>query len=531
MNKIFTYTIYLAFCSALLISCAQDIELDPNANTAENEIVFQTADPTTRGLINNLGTLGTKITLYGYHDGTVLASTKKPLNGKSLTYMNDRWAVVDDTDTQNPYKPITYFWEGDGNYKFFGWLTKDGTGTGLQAPTNFTTKYTNTKDEPYTLEVAGTLDKDYNQFDFLYSNVVNRVVSGNQGKEAVPLKMNHLFAAFSIGISNTSKDAIKVKRIILQRLHTTGSATIDFSGDNTAVTYTNYPTASAYSTEVLASYASEYTLAAGGSSQKDIFNPSATEEANVQKYYMVWPQAESVIFDANLEGKTPEEEAQLGAEYDKYYPLIMEYSIGNESTIRKKRMKFPKMAWQPGMKYSFNVKFADKEISLDLQVEPWTYSSSAVDFSDGTIEVNGNNSLTWDKTKGVVDDTEATVTVKGGQPVEATFALSAPVGGKWLVSFKDGDVTSFKIEDDAEDANDGIGPIDGAIHRIKVTPLVKNPTRDYQVRLKFSVQTADGKIIPIDDIIQVEKNANGEIVYENGKPKQKIYTIVLKNAN
>lgn len=453
----------------------------------------------------------------------------KKLEGKTLRSSGDSWAVYNG-DTR-----LTYFWEGDGNYKFFGWLTKDGTGTtGLQAPTtNFTTTYTNTEDKPYTLEVAGTLDKDYNQFDFLYSNVVNRTVSVNQGKDAVPLNMNHLFAAFSIGISNTSQDDITVKSIKLQRLHTTGSATIDFSGDNTAVTYTNYPTASAYSTEVLASYASEtgYTLAAGGSSQKDIFNPSATVEANVQKYYMVWPQAQSVIFDANLEGKTPEEEAKLGDECDIYYPLIMEYSIGNEKTIRKKRMKFPNMAWLPGMKYSFNVKFADKEISLDLQVEPWTYSSSAVDFSDGTIEVNGNNSLTWDKTKGLVDDTEATVTVKGAQPVEATFALSAPVGGKWMVSFKDGDVTSFKIEDDAEDANDGIGPIDGAIHRIKVTPLVKNPTRDYQVRLKFSVQTADGKTIPIDDIIQVEKNANGEIVYENGKPKQKIYTIVLKNAN
>ena len=504
-----------------MASCSQD-QL-PAANEKADEISFQTTTSLTRGLIGSL-TSGSEICLYGYKDDNFLAAgTDKALAGKTLRSSGDSWAVYND-DTR-----LTYFWEGDDNYKFFGWLTKDGTGN-LTIP--FTTNYdNNTK----TLTIPETtLDENYNQFDFLYSNVVNREVSGNQGKEAVPLNMNHLFSAFSIGISNTSQDDITVKSIKLQRLHTTGSATINFSGDNTAVTYTNYPTADDYSTEgVLASYASEtgYTLAAGGSSQKDIFNPSATEEANVQKYYMVWPQAASVIFDANLEGKTPEEEAQLGAEYDKYYPLIMEYSIGNEKTIRKKRMKFPKMAWQPGMKYSFNVKFADKEISLDLQVEPWTYSSSAVDFSDGTIEVNGNNSLTWDDEKATVDDTEATVTVKGAQPVEATFALSAPLGGKWLVSFKDGDVTSFKIEDDAEDANDGIGPIDGAIHRIKVTPLVKNPTMDYQVRLKFSVQTADDKIIPIDDIIQVEKNTNGEIVYENGKPKQKIYTIVLKNAN
>lgn len=518
------HTIILPLCTLLLFSCTQDT-ISP-ASDSENEIRFQTGTPT-RGLIDNLA-VGSEICLYGYHGGIPLADgTSKALEGKTLAYRNfngsNRWSVV------NGDNPITYFWEGTGTYRFFGWLQKDA--NGLTAA-GLTTNYAKNK-----LTVSGTLNYQYNQFDFMYSDVDQRTLTdenmANEKGRPVAMNMNHLFSAFSIGISNTSQDDITVKSIKLQRLHTTGSATIDFSGDNTAVTYTNYPTASAYSTEVLASYASEtgYTLAAGGSSQKDIFNPSATVEANVQKYYMVWPQAQSVIFDANLEGKTPEEEAKLGDECDIYYPLIMEYSIGNESTIRKKRMKFPNMAWLPGMKYSFNVKFADKEISLVLQVEPWTYSSSAVDFSDGTIEVNGNNSLTWDKTKGVVDDTEATVTVKGAQPVEATFALSAPVGGKWMVSFKDGDVTSFKIEDDAEDANDGIGPIDGAIHRIKVTPLVKNPTRDYQVRLKFSVQTADGKTIPIDDIIQVEKNANGEIVYENGKPKQKIYTIVLKNAN
>ena len=233
MNKIFTYTIHLAFCSALLISCSQD-QL-PAANEKADEISFQTTTSLTRGLIGSL-TSGSEICLYAYKDGNPLANDNddKRLEGKTLRSSGDSWAVYNG-DTR-----LTYFWEGDGNYKFFGWLTKDGTATtGLQAPTtNFKTTYTNTEDKPYTLEVAGTLDKDYNQFDFLYSNVVNRTLPEG-GKGAVPLNMNHLFSAFSIGISNTSQDDITVKSIKLKRLHTTGSATIDFRGDNTAVTYTN----------------------------------------------------------------------------------------------------------------------------------------------------------------------------------------------------------------------------------------------------------------------------------------------------
>ena len=174
MNKIFTYTIHLAFCSALLISCAQDIELDPNANTAENEIVFQTADPTTRGLINNLGTLGTKITLYGYHGDTPLANGQnKVLLGKDLTYTtingNNQWAVMTGENR------LTYFWEGEDNqpYRFFGWLNYDAT-AGLSLPNNWTY---DPDTKTFTIPEGTVLNKDYNQFDFLYSNVDERTLN------------------------------------------------------------------------------------------------------------------------------------------------------------------------------------------------------------------------------------------------------------------------------------------------------------------------------------------------------------------
>ncbi|MBR5481369.1 MAG: fimbrillin family protein [Bacteroidaceae bacterium] len=538
------HTIILPLCTLLLLSCNQD-NISPAQDT-ENEIRFQTGTPT-RGLVDDLAQEGTKITLYGYHDGNFLAANNdaKILNGKSLKCLdnNGNWSVVDGSDN-----PLTYFWKGTGTYRFFGWLQYDPT-SGLSVPNTLT--YNNTTKELTIPETV--LDMNYNQFDFLYSDINLRVLPEDDKRVPVALNMHHLFTAFRIGIQNTSQDNITIKSIKLQRLHTTGTATINFSKTTTSsatdyyniptgptgVTYSNYPNAADYSdystVTTLASYENNtgYTLygtkvVPGGTSIPNLFNPADTK----QRYYMVWPQAENVIFDKNLEDLSPEDEEQLGPEYNGYYPLIMEYYVGDDDdNVLTKRMKFPKMDWEPGKKYSFDVKIADKLIELNATVEPWTYSSSDVNFSDGTIEVNGNNSLTWDKTKCEVNDTEAKVYVRNGQPVEATFALSAPVGGSWLVSFSDGAVNSFQIIDDVDNKTEGIGPIDGRIHRIKIKPLENNPQTDYQVRLKFAVQTADGKTIPIDDVIQVEKDANGNIIKENGKPKKKIYTIVLRNAN
>ena len=75
------HTIILPLCTLLLFSCTQDT-ISPASDT-ENEIRFQTGTPT-RGLIDNLAQEGTKITLYGYHDGNFLAANNdaKILNGK-----------------------------------------------------------------------------------------------------------------------------------------------------------------------------------------------------------------------------------------------------------------------------------------------------------------------------------------------------------------------------------------------------------------------------------------------------------------
>lgn len=496
---------FLVLCGLLMASCSQD-QL-PAANEKADEISFQTTTSLTRGLIGSL-TSGSEICLYGYKYGNPLANDNenKRLEGKTLRSSGDSWAVYNG-DTR-----LTYFWEGDGNYKFFGWLTKDGTGN-LTIP--FTTNYdNNTK----TLTIPETtLDENYNQLDFLYSNVVNREVSGNQGKEAVPLNMNHLFSAFSIGIQNTSEDDITVNSIKLQRLHTTGTATIDFSSA-TKVTYNTYNTSS--TEQPLAENNTGYTLkgtnnGAGGTRKPNIFNSADVD----QKFYMVWPQAKDVIYSSELKNKTDDVVSTMG---DEHFPLIMDYTVNGESVHKK--MKFPEMAWEPGKKYSFDVLIADKIVQMNVTVLDWDYTTSDVDFKE-SVSIKENGHLQYDDTnnKCTIDKVNKIVYVENGQPVEATFCLDTPQGGQWEVSLE-GDVNEFHIIDDAAPTNDGIGPIDGKTHRIKIVPNIASPTRDYKVRLKFIAKSADGqKTFNADDVIQDDPTDGDEHDTD-------IYTIVLRKA-
>lgn len=478
-------------------SCDKDSDLTPDTPTQDNEIRFHTGTSVTRGLIGDLA-LGSRIRLYGYHDDAFLAAGKaKELNGKILTYSTfddtERWSVVDDSNA-----PITYFWEGDGTYRFYGWLEQDPDGLG--APTSkWNESYSDKK-----LTIDATLDKDYNQFDFLYSEVDERTLP-TDGKGPVNIDMSHLFSAFGIGISNTSEDDITIKSVTLRTLHDKGTATIDFSSD-TKVVYGGTSISRTPDTEPFMTYSGSYTVGKDGGEAYNIFKPAAT----AKEYYIVWPQAESVFPKLTFDNDEAE-----ASEPDTSFPLILEYEADGKQF--KKRMQLPKMAWEPGKLYYFNVLVADKLVEINATVRDWNYSHSDVDFGTSAVTVKEDGHLTWDETKCRADHTARKVYVKNGQPVEGTFTIDTPKGGQWRVSLE-GDVTAFTIMDDTDPTDDGFGPIDGEQHRIRVVPQITNPDRDYSVTLKFVAITADSKTYPADDMVQD---------YDNDDKADK-YTIVLE---
>jgi hypothetical protein len=67
---------------------------------------------------------------------------------------------------------------------------------------------------------------------------------------------------------------------------------------------------------------------------------------------------------------------------------------------------------------------------------------------------------------------------------------------------------------------DAMGPIDGMEHRIRIVPQITNAERAYSISLKFAVLTADGKVIPVDNLVQDE----------DGDGDADIYTIELQRT-
>lgn len=523
MNKIFLHLWLFTLGSSILHSCTQNEAVpDVESQDQENEITFQTNENASRAFIDgNLSTDGTTIKIYGYHDGNLLAANKpgKELNGKSLTYQDGKWSVMNDEGT-----PLTYFWEGNGTYRFFGWLTNDEA-NGIEIPDDLKLTYADSQ-----LSIPETvIDKDYSQFDFLYSEINHRKMTDenfNREKgQPVSMDMNHLFTAFAIGIRNTSEDDIVIKSVTLNCVHDEGSVNIDFSENATA----NGPTESASSVPSIAhygqtsksdanapfnSYSGSYTLTSG-SNLPNIFSPADID----QKYYMVWPQTGVVLNATGISlGEDDEEEDETEAnERDANSPLLLEYTV--DGVPFKKRLRLPNENWLPGMKYYLEVLIADKLVEITTTVRDWDYTDAKVDFSDNSILVEEGGHLQWDETKCIVDHTKKEVYVKGGMPVEGTFTINAPQGGQWRVSLE-GDVTAFRIVDDATPTDDGFGPIDGEVHRIKIVPQITTPDRDYRVTLKFVAITADHKTYPADDMLQDS----------DGDDEADIYTVVLEKV-
>ena len=474
----------LALLLVSILSCSHE-EYDRYDSESE-EMSFQVENGKTRGFIDgtNINTIGTSLTVYGY------LGTQPIWQGKSLEYDRvegePRWII------KSEGAPVKYYWNENGTYQFFGWLKHDQA-NGLSMPTTWTFD-----EENKLLTIPETtIDKDYNQFDFIYSGVHTRTLSENTTPEEkripVPFELKHLFSSFGVGIRNsfpneggTNSGDITIKKIALMGIHDKGSAVINYANNGIA-TYGS--TSMSDEKSPFIAYAGEgYVLPAEVGVVGDAFSGSRE-----QVYYMVWPQ--------KLEAVTtpPAQEGNDGEEVISGPYLDVEYE--RDEVNYAKEVKLPEMDWEAGKRYHFELQMADKQIELTVTVKEWEYTSSAMDFTNSTISVGQKELLAWVENTCIKDETNKKVYVKQGQPIEATFGFATPLGAQWRVSLE-GDFSAFKILDDASPREDGIGPIDGKSHRIQIVPQITNPDRTYTAKLKFVVLTADGRVLPADDVIQ-----------------------------
>lgn len=194
-----------------------------------------------------------------------------------------------------------YYWTKTGTHRFYGVLVKDNSGSAPLTPT--TGWGFDAAHKVYSVPTT-TLTLTSPQFDFVYSNVIERNLDNGAPTTAVPLKFNHLFSAFGFTFENDSPSSFNIKSATL-KVNDQAAATIDYSNVwdkgfapadadnwNPEVTYTGLTMSST----------------TGISGKPEAIQPATcydmfqgvliTDMANYDKYTLIWPQ--------DLTGKTLE---------------------------------------------------------------------------------------------------------------------------------------------------------------------------------------------------------------------------------
>lgn len=194
-----------------------------------------------------------------------------------------------------------YYWTKTGTHRFYGVLVKDNSGS---APLTPTTDWGFDETHKVYSVPTTTLTLTSPQFDFVYSNVIERNLDNGAPTTAVPLKFNHLFSAFGFTFENDSPSSFNIKSATL-KVDDQAAATIDYSNVwdkgfapadadnwNPAVTYTGLTMSSQTGISgktVEIPPATCYDMFQGG---------KITDMTKYDKYTLIWPQ--------DLTGKTLE---------------------------------------------------------------------------------------------------------------------------------------------------------------------------------------------------------------------------------
>lgn len=194
-----------------------------------------------------------------------------------------------------------YYWTKTGTHRFYGVLVKDNSGS---APLTPTTGWGFDETHKVYSVPTTTLTLTSPQFDFVYSNVIERNLDNGAPTTAVPLKFNHLFSAFGFTFENDSPSSFNIKSATL-KVDDKAAAKIDYSNVwdkgfvpadadnwNPAVTYTGLTMSS--QTGI-----SGKTVEIPPATCYDMFQGvKITDMTKYDKYTLIWPQ--------DLTGKTLE---------------------------------------------------------------------------------------------------------------------------------------------------------------------------------------------------------------------------------
>lgn len=479
----------ILIASAVILAAAGCSKAPVKDGHETDEITFCVSVPETKAMFTpvTFAQKGNRLKIYDFND--------------EEKYFDDLIGPDVDGNTYGysgvwPFENAPHAWTVD-THKFFGWLANDASGTPDDTSDDLTPNKIWGDDFSFdettrVLTIPETvMNQETPQFDFLYSNIITRDMVNNPDYSAVNLEFKHLFTAVSFGAENTYNTDVTIHEFRVERILNSRSATIDYSVDATqpVVTFVDGDSNLNLALE------KEYTL-----KSKDAVSNIFTGE-DKQKFVLLWPLSSSYIH-SDIEQT---EDVQMIDDYRIY----IRYSSGTVQDAER-RINFPKMNWEAGRMYHFDIVFADKMVTLNFNVNPWEYVQQKIDFSEGTV--SANQQLSWNPETYLSTENDRMIFFRTDhKPIEGSFILGTPVGGTWMASLT-GDIGAFEIVPDN-------GIIDGRLVKFVVKSKVDDPKQEFRAKLKFAVRRSDATVVSAD-VVLMDRDGDGEIEDDQ-------YTIIL----
>lgn len=459
----------------------------------EPAMSFTASDPQTKAFIENISRSGNELVVYDYMTGTA---------GILDVAKADRWYIdhsrihctVDGQEVWDFVSGDEYFWLYGSNHNCFGWLF---TGPSGYNTITFFGEHPHFEKDSFTLPLpAYKFTHESPLYDFLYSDVTKRsYTQSNPDSSPIALKMNHLFSAFRFTVRSVREAPVTINSAVL-RVVTKKKATLDFkdavdgvTGGKAVVSY------SEESADTLQLKNRNHILE-NSSPAINLFNRN-----DVEAFRMIWPQTETEFENAELEIRYTD--AANSDEQVKTFQLN----------------RFQQKEWLSGNRYSYELVFTDKEITLTCEVLPWRKKDITLDYTQVVVV---SDKIQWhDNTINHLDEHTGEVILFNDKkkPAECYFKIDAPQGATWIASIipiagMNTDAFEFvdpdKYDSTKEDPYtvlDGKNPPSGTVGLGQIARLkirVKDPTSQTDInkaRLRIVVKTAnDEQTIVVENL-------------------------------
>lgn len=277
------------FLAAALSSCAKmrvetedvrpagtPIRMAVSSEGAQTKALFDAASFSAKGNV---------LQIWDVYFNSVVAP-QAYIEGSNVVSTGTVWPFKDGDAVSSPDKH--YYWTKTGTHRFYGVLVKDNS-AGLTPASGWGFDAHVYKVPTTTLTLISP------QFDFVYSNVIERNLDNGDPTTAVPLKFNHLFSAFGFTFENDSPSSFNIKSATL-KVHDQAAATIDYSNvwDN------GFAPADADNWNPEVTYTGLTMSSTGISGKPGAIQPATcydmfqgvkiTDMTNYDKYTLIWPQ-------------------------------------------------------------------------------------------------------------------------------------------------------------------------------------------------------------------------------------------------